>query len=77
MPHEFRDPDFDRGQLELRFENDIVCIYGTKEGLKRLVTIIQGLIDRPAQGHIHLEKEIYDFLTSESEKGAIAIFPKG
>ena len=77
MPHEFSNPDFRRGEIELRFENDIVCIYGTKEGLKRLVTIIQGLIDSPSQGHIHLESEMHDFLTSESQKGAIAIFPKG
>jgi hypothetical protein len=76
MPKEFIPPDFSRGDLELRFENNVICIYGTKEGVKRLADIIVGLTENPGQSHVHLENEMYGMLTKESNKGAIAIFPK-
>ena len=76
MPSEFIPPDFSKGDLELRFENKVVCIYGTKEGLKKLAKIILELIENPDQGHVHLENEMCGVLTEESNKGAIAIFPK-
>ena len=69
----FRKPDFGNRNLELRFENEVVCIYGTVAGLKRLGELCNRLIENPAQGHIHLE-DAPNFLTDESEKGAIAIF---
>ncbi len=76
MAKEFISPDFRKGELELRFENNVICIYGTKEGLKKLAKIILELIENPGQGHVHLENEMYGVLTEESNKGAIAIFPK-
>ena len=74
MASTFRKPDFRTKDLELRYENGEVCIYGTSEGLKGLISFCQKLLDRPAIGHIHLED--YEVLTPESEIGAIAIFPK-
>lgn len=74
MPHKFRYPDFRKGKLELRYENGVVGIYGTKEGLAGLADLINHLIEHPGQGHIHLESKAYDILTNESEKGSVAIF---
>lgn len=68
----FIKPDFSKNSLELRFENNEVCIYGTKDGLKRLTDLIHKLIEKPPQGHIHLED--YELLTEESLIGAVAIF---
>jgi hypothetical protein len=68
----FIKPDFTENSLELRYENNEVCIYGTKDGLKRLSEMILQLIDKPKQGHIHLED--YDLLTKKSLIGAVAIF---
>ena len=68
----FRKPVFLNRQVELRFENGVVCIYGTKEGLKRIAETCMSLIEHPGQGHVHLRKG--DLLTAESEEGAIAIF---
>lgn len=68
----FRKPDFFDGDVELRFENDEICIYGTKVGLVKLNSLIQRLIDRPEQGHIHLEDQ--RILTKSSLTGAVAIF---
>ena len=73
MAEEFRMPDFNEGDLELRYENDVVCIYGTQEGLKKLSDLCLSLIDSPKQGHIHLENES-DLLTKESQPAAMAIF---
>jgi hypothetical protein len=71
---EFREPDFSRGELELRFENSVVCIYGTSRGLKELADLCRELVENPEQGHIHLEHSAR--LTRESVRGAIAIFEK-
>ena len=71
---EFIKPDFSEKSLELRCENNEICIYGTKEGLKKLSDLILNLIERPKQGHIHLED--YEILTDSSLIGAIAIFDK-
>jgi hypothetical protein len=76
MTKEFTPPDFSKGELELRFEDNVICIYGTKEGLKKLANIVLELIENPGQSHVHLENEMYGVLTEESNKGAIAIFPK-
>ena len=69
----FRVPDFSNADLELRFENDIVCIYGTSKGLHKLSELCLDLVESPSQGYIHLEDE-FDLLTKESKNGAIAIF---
>ena len=72
MSNNFEKPDFAHGTLELRFENDIICIYGTQEGLQRLSDLCLDLIRCPNQGHIHLENEMD--LTRNSRRGAVAIF---
>lgn len=71
----FIKPDFDSGEIELRCESDGVCIYGTEVGIKKIIEFCQKLLDKPQQGHIHLED--YSVLTEDSLRGAIAIFPKG
>jgi hypothetical protein len=70
----FRKPDFRARDVELRYENGVVCIYGTAEGLRRVAAFCQELIGDPAKGHMH--REDYPVLTAESEIGAIAIFAK-
>ena len=70
----FRKPNFRTMDLELRYENGVVCIYGTAEGLRRLAAFCQELIENPSESHIHLENCL--ILTAESEKGAIAVFSK-
>lgn len=71
MPMEFLEPDFKAKCLELRMQDQEVCIYASREGLRRLVAICQGLLER-GDGHVHLED--LDMLTEESLKGVIALF---
>ena len=73
MP-KFVEPNFSRKDLELRFENNEICIYGTKEGLKKISELIINLIEHPKKGHIHLED--YELLTDDSLIGAVAIFER-
>jgi hypothetical protein len=68
----FVKPTFTEGSVELRYEDNEVCIYGTEDGLKKLAELIYALIEKPKQGHIHLED--YELLTKESLIGAVAIF---
>jgi hypothetical protein len=70
----FRKPKFRTKDLEFRYENGVVCIYGTADGLRKVAAFCQELIDRPSIGHIHVED--YPILTAESERAAIAIFSK-
>lgn len=72
MTDTFVKPDFRSGQLELRFQDGIVCMYGTTTGLKKLAELCMWLVDEPNQGHVHLED--HGILTDESTMGAIAIF---
>jgi hypothetical protein len=74
MAQEFIKPLFKDRSLELRFENDVVCIYGTKDGLLRLSDLIQSLVESPGRGHIHIEDAMHGHMTDRSEDGAIAIF---
>jgi hypothetical protein len=78
MPNEFRSPDFSKAELELRFEDGEVCIYGTPDGLRRVADLCQSLADRKDQGHIHLDRDHFPdhVLTEKSEIGAIAVFEK-
>lgn len=71
---DFREPDFSTKDIELRFEDNVVCIYGTVEGLKKISEFCYELVEHPSQGHIHLEDS--RMLTQDSEKGAIAIFSR-
>jgi hypothetical protein len=73
MP-EFKKPNFKDKDLELRFENNEVCIYGTKEGFQKLSDLILNLVAKPKQGHIHLKD--YNLLAKDSFEGVIAIFEK-
>ena len=68
----FARPDFRERSVELRYENNEVCIYGTEHGLKKLSELITSLVNTPKKAHIHLED--YELLTSESLNGAIALF---
>ena len=61
----FKEPVFKNRSLELRFENDEVCIYATKEGLEEMIFLCQQLVAKPSQGHIHLED--YEVLTADSK----------
>jgi hypothetical protein len=74
MSKTFREPDFCKGEIELRFEDDIVCIYATPRGLEKIVDFCQELIEHPNVGHIHFES--YGLLTAASKKGAVAVFAK-
>lgn len=73
MDKDFETPDFDGRILELRYEDGEICIYGSKEGLKRLAEFCQTLVEKPQHGHIHLED--YEVLTEDSLKGTVAVFP--
>lgn len=72
MTNKFIEPIFNDKSLELRYENNVVCMYGTSDGLKKLSDLILDLIKNPEQQHIHIED--YQILTKKSLKGAIAIF---
>jgi len=72
MKREFREPIFGKRCIELRFEDEEVCIYATTTGLEKLIAFCKMLLDNPQTGHIHLED--YEVLTKDSLIGAIAVF---
>jgi len=72
MDTTFKKPNLRNRVLELRYENDTVCIYGNAEGLRRLAKLCEQLADQPSEGHIHLENCC--LLTDASESGALAVF---
>lgn len=72
MMNAFRRPDFDTRHLELRFEDEEVCIYATPTGLEKLMAFCKQLLDNPRIGHIHLED--YEILTRDSLTGVLAVF---
>ena len=45
MTTDFRKPDFSSKDVELRYENGIICIYGTPHGLKKIAEFCKKLID--------------------------------
>ena len=65
-------PSFETGSLELRYENDVVCVYGNREGLRRLISLCQELLDKGPKNHVHLED--YNLLSAESKRGTVALF---
>jgi hypothetical protein len=72
----FIPPSFDTGQLELRYDDGEVVIYGTPEGLSRLSELCLKLARQSASkqtDHIHLED--YQFLTNASRPGVVGVFP--
>jgi len=70
----FIPPNFSTGDIELRVENDEVCIYVTDEGLKKMVSFFESIKEKNDCAHIHLED--YDVLTKNSMRGVIAKFCK-
>lgn len=69
---QFITPSFNDKFLEFKFENNEVCIYGTKEGLLKLSSLIEELANNPQKKHIHLED--YELLTDKSLQAVVAIF---
>ncbi len=74
MKKEFIYPDFSRKDIEVRCEDNTVCIYGTANGLKKIIYLCELLIENPEASHQHLES--HGVLTDKSLKCAIAIFEK-
>ena len=74
MTPEWREPVFEGRHIELRFENDEVCIYATRVGLERIAAFCNYLLDHPKRGAGHVHLEDYELLTSASLKGVIALF---
>ncbi|MCK5236762.1 MAG: hypothetical protein KAR06_07235 [Deltaproteobacteria bacterium] len=72
MDKEFKQPDFNGRDIELSLSDNEVCVYATEAGLKKLIDFCQALIDKPQEGHIHLED--YEVLTQDSLNGVIAVF---
>jgi len=72
MRKEFKQPDFKTGIIELRCEDEEVCIYATAAGLRQLIEFCEALL---ARGHGHTHLEDYEILTENSLIGALAIFP--
>jgi hypothetical protein len=72
----FLNPDFSTGAVELRLKkesgNNEVCVYATKDGIKRLISLLEDLLRAGKDDHIHLED--YELLTKESLKGVFAVF---
>jgi hypothetical protein len=76
MKKPFVVPIFSRGELEFRYDDNEVCIYGTADGLKKLAELCLLLVKNGTEGaHVHIED--YDVLTKKSLKGTIAFFQKG
>jgi hypothetical protein len=69
----FIPPSFGTGELELRYGDGEVAIYGTPQGLEKLAEFCLKLARSPKANHIHLED--YQVLTTESLQGAVAVFP--
>lgn len=40
MNESFKKPDFSKKDLELRFEDNVICIYGTAGGLRKLAELL-------------------------------------
>ena len=74
MNRKRRKPVFEGRHIELRFENDEVCIYATRVGLERIVAFCNYLLDHPRRGAGHVHLEDYELLTKASLKGTIVLF---
>ncbi len=68
-------PVFDGKCLELRCTDGEVCIYGNRDGMKKLSDFCLRLADLGSDKeteHIHIED--YGILTQSSLRGTIAVF---
>jgi len=71
----FSMPAFDDGDLELRYDNGQVCIYGTSAGLRKLAQLCLKLANQVEErDSIHLHLEDYYFLTGRSLVGTVGAF---
>ena len=71
----FKIPDFKNSDIEFRFENDEICIYGTPKGLKAISDACIKLIGKPNEGHIHFDSDLSPVpLSNDSKHAVIAIF---
>lgn len=70
----FTAPNFENGDLELRYEDETICIYGTPAGLIRLAELCHKLVEKKKEDHLHLED--HGLLTKNSLSGVIALFKK-
>jgi len=71
----FRPPDFNNSDLEFRYENGEICIYGTAKGLKAISDACLKLISSPDEGHVHFDKDLSPVkLSGNSKTAALAIF---
>jgi hypothetical protein len=68
---QFINPNFSKGGIEFRVVGNEVCVYATSEGLKKLSSFCEKLIDDKKTGHIHLED--YEVLTEKSLGAVLAI----
>jgi len=71
-------PTFKTGELEFQCDGEEVSIHGTPIGLARLAELCMKLAQIPETKdteHYHLED--YELLTSESLRGALAVFHNG
>ena len=76
-PKYFCEPDFFNAGLEFRFEEDnVICIYGTSEGLSWFIAQCEELIENSWQGHVHIDSkhDVLQVLTKKSLEVRIAIF---
>ena len=71
----FQPPDFSTGDVECRFQDGEVCIYGTPAGLRRFSDLlIKVATEGEIGGSAHLHTEDYALLTCKSERCAVAAF---
>ena len=71
----FVHPVFGGKCLELRCTDGEVCIYGNREGMRRLSELclrLAAATGNQETEHVHLED--YEVLTAASLRGAIAVF---
>lgn len=74
---EFVLPVFDNRCLELRHEDGEVCVYGNREGMKKLSELCLRLANMgPEQKTDHIHLEDYEILTPNSLRGTLAIFER-
>jgi hypothetical protein len=71
----FQQPDFSTGDVECRFQDGEVCIYGTPDGLRRFAALMVKVVTDCKPGEsIHIHTEDYELLTRNSKHCAVAVF---
>jgi len=70
----FVSPEFSNATLEFRFEDNVICIYGTQEGLQWLIKKCEDLVALSGQGHVHIgSTHVPGILTKKSLEASITI----